>query len=515
MSFLDDETFEASQSSTAGRVWSPLQESIYSHTREKQDNLIINGVAGCGKTTTIIAAMEFAQGSSLFLAFNRDIATTIRGRLVAGEARTFNSLGDMLWKTFTSAKLEARKTSLWLDKAFGAEHPLVKEFGYQIQRLAGLAKNNGFGIKGTEFADLGAWGQQGFEDLIDAYQLDIPPEMSQNVAEMALKVFELSRCDTTCFDFDDQLYGPVYFGWRFPKFDNVFIDETQDLTEIQHLMIEALRAHGARIIAVGDRRQAIYGFRGALTDSMDRLKSRFGMIELPLSITYRCPQSVVKQAQRLCPEILARDGAPLGIVRGKDYRIAAPQGDPPVSLDVTEADPKLFPSDHMVICRNNAPLFRAILRHIRARSPCQVKTSFLDNFVAFVRKFRCRQTSKLLEKLDTWYEKETESAKSKGQRGRLAGIQDRYETIKLLCSLYQTVEEVISLVKELGEGSHGPVFSTIHRAKGLEALKIYILRPDLIPAFYAQGEEQLKQEDNLLYVAITRSASELTYGAIG
>ena len=42
----------------------------------------------------------------------------------------------------------------------------------------------------------------------------------------------------------------------------MFVDEYQDVDEQQYLMLRQLAAPGARICAIGDPDQAIYGFRG-------------------------------------------------------------------------------------------------------------------------------------------------------------------------------------------------------------------------------------------------------------
>ena len=62
------------------------------------------------------------------------------------------------------------------------------------------------------------------------------------------------------------------------------------------------------------------------------------------------------------------------------------------------------------------------------------------------------------------------------------------------------------------EGRTGPIFSTIHKAKGLEADHVYFLRPDLVPAWWIKEPAALQQEYNLRYVAITRAKQSLTYG---
>jgi hypothetical protein len=50
---------------------------------------------------------------------------------------------------------------------------------------------------------------------------------------------------------------------------------------------------------------------------------------------------------------------------------------------------------------------------------------------------------------------------------------------------------------------------TIHKAKGLEAERVFLIRPDLLPHRYAQRDWQREQEENLLYVALTRAKDKL------
>jgi superfamily I DNA/RNA helicase len=141
-----------------------------------------------------------------------------------------------------------------------------------------------------------------------------------------------------------------------------------------------------------------------------------------------------------------------------------------------------------------------------------VLSNFLEGFQGFIRSFRCSETIKLMAKLDKWYEREREAAETRGLFAKAAGLEDKYETAKLLCEQYVTTDEVLRVVKALGEGTTGPTFSTIHKAKGLEHDHVYLLRPDLLPAFFARTPEQVQQEDNLAYVAITRAKETFGYG---
>ena len=486
MSSILDQLSDDSQASPRAteKSWSPFQLSIFDAIKERE-NLLIQAVAGSGKTTTIIEGLKWAQGTSLFMAFNKSIALDIASRAPRGEVKTLNALGhSIVMANRPEAKLNARKT-MDLLKGIMEDSPEFKEYGYTLSRVIGLAKNCALGIsKPPETQD--------FIDLIDAYGFDIPFDRLSDFAIICREGFERSRLDEKTFDFDDQLWLPVFHLWMFPQYDNVFIDEAQDLSPIQHLMLQQLRE--SRIVAVGDRHQAIYGFRGASHDSMDLLKQMFKMQELPLSICYRCAQVIVTAAQEFCPTIQWREGAPKGEIL--DYDVNPTQW-----------------AQHMVLCRNNAPLFAEILRCVRRREPCQVKSNFLDSFQSFIRGFKATHTSDLRAKLDRWFEREREACLAKGKTGKLRGLYDKYETVKLLADEFTLVSDMVNMVKSLGESTRGPIFATIHKAKGLEHPSVYLLRPDLLGGFGDLTPEQKQQEDNLHYVAITRAQERLGYGA--
>lgn len=486
---LDDSPMEP-QAVKPPKVWSEFQAAVFDAVQVPDQNILIQAVAGSGKTTTIIEAADRAPGSSAFVAFNKAIAEDIRSKVASHvEVKTFNALGHRLMLDNRGGTLDFKKSNKIISGIMGDSQD-HKDHGYSLARVIGLAKNCAFGIQDEPSV-------QTFVDLIEAYNFEIPFDKLEGFGFICREAFEQSRLDTKTFDFDDQLWVPIREGWQFPQYDNLFPDEAQDLNPIQHLMLERIAAEGCRLVAVGDRHQAIYGFRGASHDSMDHLQRKFEMLELPLSISYRCAQSVVLAAQEFCPTIQWREGAPEGDVSW---------------ADIDPQRPVLW-NKYMVVCRTNAPLFKEILSCVRERVPCQVLSNFLESFQGFIRGFKSRYTSDLIAKLDRWFEREREAARKAGKRGKMAAIYDKYDTVKLLASEYSQVEDMIQLVKRLGESRSGPIFATIHKAKGLEAEHIYILRPDLLGGFGEMSKEQLVQEDNLHYVAITRAQETLTYGA--
>lgn len=484
MDLLNQVIDEPSTPVPDARKWSDHQVAVFDRVKDP-GNILIQAVAGSGKTTTIIKAIDHAPGSSIFLAFNKSIAEEIKAKQPGGEVKTLNALGHgLVRQNAPHMELNTKKNQDIVAGLLGPED--LKDYGYTVQRLIGLAKNCALGLSREPHV-------QDFEDLIDGYQFDVPTHKLDHISEVGLRAFRQSIAHADFFDFDDQLYLPLRWEWKYPHYSNAFVDECQDLSPIQHLMLNQLAVEGARITAVGDRHQAIYGFRGAMTDSMDALKGRFSMHELPLSTTYRCDRDIVEEAQIYCPHIMPREGA------GKGEVIYADQ------------DPNLF-RNALVVCRNNAPLFRAILRHVRAKEPCRVLSNFMDSLQSFIRSFKAKNTSQLQDKLDVWFEREKEAAEKKGFKGKIAGLEDKYQTVSLFCAEYESIEEILMMIKRLAYGVTGPTFATIHKAKGLEHENVHIIRPDLMPAKYAQSPEAKQQEANMTYVAVTRAKHKLTYG---
>src|SRR6185437_14145499 len=90
------------------------------------------------------------------------------------------------------------------------------------------------------------------------------------------------------------------------RWTDVFVDEYQDVDEQQYLMLRQLAAPGARICAIGDPDQAIYGFRGGDVGYFLRFTEDFGAPApggeagtVRLSRSYRSAPAIVRAAMQL------------------------------------------------------------------------------------------------------------------------------------------------------------------------------------------------------------------------
>ncbi|WP_436326434.1 ATP-dependent helicase [Brevibacterium sp. FAM 27836] len=97
----------------------------------------------------------------------------------------------------------------------------------------------------------------------------------------------------------------------------VLLDEFQDTSVAQLTLLRDL-FHSTAVTAVGDPRQAIYGWRGASADNMIRFSSDFHNVEsLTLSTSWRNDRTILQVANRIAdgltdssePPLSARDGA--------------------------------------------------------------------------------------------------------------------------------------------------------------------------------------------------------------
>jgi len=474
--------------------WSPMQNAIFTEVETNETNISVEAVAGSGKTTTILECMRrLPRGSEvLFLAFNKAIVTTLASKIpLSTDAKTMNGLGHgLMMRKLKSQGLSVKLNSyrLWdLGRTILSEEQW-EEYGSSFARLVSLGRASAYGIINSGDA-------QDFSSLLSDYDLEIPWEHEMIACRQASVALRKLTDIKEEFDFDDQLYMPIFWDSTFPMYDCVFVDEAQDLSTIQHMMLERLASEGARIIAVGDSRQAIYGFRGADGKSMSNLADKFEMHLLPLSISYRCPKAVVAEAQQIVYQIKAHEDSKEGSVEYLDE----------------QPEPKDFPATSMVLCRTNGPIFTLALEFLQEKVPCRVMSSFGKDLVKFVKTFKVKTAQELQEALREWKEVEVAKAEERKWFGKANMIKDKYDALIPFCEIFDLRVQVVAALQQLLTCNAGPTLSTIHKAKGLEADTVYILRPDLLPAPFARTASAIEQEMNLKYVAITRSMDNLKF----
>lgn len=238
----------------------------------------------------------------------------------------------------------------------------------------------------------------------------------------------------------------------------------------------------------------IYSFMGSNLDSLQAIKNSPNTVTLPLSMTYRCAESIVDEACKVFHGgIVAAPGAPKGLV-GNGTIYEAREGD-------------------FILCRNNAPLVDAFISLIRNGKKCSIiGKEFGDQLVS------------LIDSVDDIFDLEKilldleEKLSKKGLKNptKTEAYDKVNEKVNVLLSLYEyfgSLDKVRSVIYDIfvENASRGIILSTIHKSKGLEADRVFFLEPGLIPSKYAVTELAVYAEKCLKFVGITRARKELIY----
>jgi len=462
------------------------QKEIFNGIENTENHVFINAGAGTGKTTTIVESSgKLPLGTkAAFLAFNKSIADELATKLPEGvDAKTFHAFG---FAAIRAAGIKTKVNNYKLNNII--KDLLGADFYYvPLKKLVSLVK--GSLIEGTDIKSINI--------LIDDYNINFNSEREELIAIQSIPaILTMCKTQTHIIDFDDMIWMPLVNDYPFPKYDVLFVDEAQDFNESQREMISKC-VNGGRCIIVGDKNQAIYGFRGADSNSISLFKERLmkgdrEISEFPLSISWRCPKSVVKEANRYVAEFTAPDFA-------KEGNVIVNAGFNPQRND-------------MVLCRYNAPLVGAFYDLIsQGKSAYILGRDMTKGLITAVQKVSKNNNMGTDEFWDLFMQDFTynhQRLMNDNKKNQALALEDKRECISIFVSKATTVGGIIEEIKRVFDGNDkGEIMlSTVHKAKGLEADNVYILATERMP--HPLGGQE---ENNIAYVAITRAKNNLFY----
>lgn len=480
---------------------SSFQKAIFDFIKNESTSGIINAVAGAGKTTTIVNAVKLIPSDKrvLMLAFNKSIAEELaeRVKLSNVDCKTLHSVGFAAYRNY------ARNVTVDSSKTVNVILSFVKHYEIDPEKIPGfsslgkilsLGKNTGIGIITPN--DVESW-----VNLIDNHSV-FQDQEDVNVVNLSKALIEMlnysNKFMAKTIDFDDMIYLPLFYKCSFPKYDVVFVDEAQDVSETNRIMLKSLIKPGGRLIAVGDPHQAIYGFRGADADSMSKIQSEFSCKELPLSVSYRCSKAVVEDARKNVSHILPSDTASEGSVsRLSEYQ----------NSDFNKSD--------AIVCRNIAPLVKMAFSLISNGVPANVLgRDIAVGLVSMIKNLgKFSDYASFEEKLNNWKDKSI--AKLKDKEDAIAAVNDKAECLRIFadnCDILNTKNLIANVEKFFGDTTKNCItLCTVHKSKGLEWDRVFILDEDRFFPKWAKLAWMKKQENNLVYVAKTRAKKDLVY----
>ena len=484
-------------------------------------NLAINAVAGSGKTHTLVILNRGLIDSGvepediLNLSFAKRDAITFQRRMPQGtNNKTAHALGLAAWsKAREGSRPQVTPLKSWkiADKL---KLKVNKDFP-DFTRLLALLKAtavvpatipyNFNPIARTLTSDLVA-------AIINANSLDTGDRAIERISDIMFDALTLSielamgkgpqdlGGNSPYIDFDDMIYMPVIFGGIFPEYNYVICDEIQDFSPLQRELVTCISTESTRIVGVGDPHQAIYGFRGASAAGFDDFIQRFECKTYPLSVSFRSDQLIIRTAQGLVPHIQARPEAELG----------------DVNLHYGEWGANHIKTGDAILCRNNKPLVSIFYSLISQGVPAKILGTDIGKvLISRVKKFpKGLSLAKFILHCDAWGQDQYNKAMKAGYENKAATVLDQAHIFHIIATNLegdQAIQErVIAQLTSMFSDDIAPVtLSSIHKAKGNEWDRVWLLDPHLIPSKYAIKSGNTEQEYNLLYVAYTRAKHEL------
>jgi DNA-binding transcriptional ArsR family regulator len=191
---------------------------------------------------------------------------------------------------------------------------------------------------------------------------------------------------------------------------------------------------------------------------------------------------------------------------------------------ITEADlwsdkPCRLATGDMVICRKTAPLVSLCIKLISKGIAATVKGREIGELI----KGDLKEIAKM-PGFRYFNFNDAVSAYRTAKQERYEGLENEEQLCEALKDKLEALTEIYksqpqatciahleNYIDSLFSDDNSPItLSTCHRAKGLEGERIFIIKPNDLPMVWRDQQDwQLEQEHNLLYVALTRSKSEL------
>ncbi len=531
----------------------PLRDRL---PQAEKKGLLIEALAGTGKSTMLAEIAKFLKDEKLsplecrFVVFGRknkqDLAEKLSEIKWEKSVQTLNSLGyEMLRYALGKSHKQFRLNNgkyekLAQDKGYIDRY---NKWGEKIPGQLQIENHNGeLAIKSkADFVDLldkirlhcyfvDEISKDNVWEITGKYGLEIFKSRLGEITEAVCDVLEAGLDDginKLNIDFLDQtwllwhdqnVYKNVFNKWS-NKLKVISIDECQDTDLLQIEFIKLLhKSSNNFIIACGDKNQAIYSFRGCLTDGIDVIAKKFNCDKMPLTTNWRCGKKHLELVRDIYPHI---DIKPSPTAPDGEIRIIKENH----FLDIfDESDRSL---SFFGICRKNAPLLIFAIRLLTAGYAARIKDRNLGAKLLNKVKEVVRgnyDVNTFLNQVDNWFEFQANSINKlpeKVQEQKLTELKDYRDCLVALFAKFQPKSlndwktEIDKIFDESTTTKKIIDLYTIHSGKGGEGHYTFILYPENMPIeFEKQSREERQQEQHMIYVALTRCLARAKGGIL-
>lgn len=522
-----------------------------------QSNMLVNALAGSGKSTTACMLSEHSKTSDLYIAFNASVVEEFKKKIKNPKTKvmTMHSLAYsiMLYNVEQESKDSGEKP-----KGFGSQRSkrtvsldnfkphkildeeITKRYGRYIEfaKRVFLKDNyvNLYNLCRLTLTDMSS--NKDVSRLIDDHVLFLyygdegysAPDISEITS--TLKILDTKsrqQFETQgVIDFTDMLWITFnklkYDNWEVPYwalYTNIYCDEVQDFSNIQLNFLKFIKRTKGRYVFIGDFHQAIYNFAGANAQAFNQIPKMFAPVEtFDLPICYRCAKSHLSRVNREYGiPILPCDDAPLGFVKTIDKnKISeyAKAGDMVISRKN-----KWIAEVVLDLARNGTPIFIEDKEMVGAikRQILSSKCTSVGTFEKFLQKVISNYNKKLFEIVS---KNVREGGHEEEHLEAVAETNSKIDNTSFLLEILEgylenhassdSVSKFSNFIDKLLNTTPSPNcvrLCSIHKAKGLEATNVFVLNEAKINYDFRNSKEQNIQEKNLSYIATTRAKEGL------
>jgi superfamily I DNA/RNA helicase len=302
-----------------------LEPAAWAALREECSTAVAAG-PGSGKTEFLAQRASYLLETGLCppprrilaITFKRDAATNIRRRVAERTPEHATRLAAMTFDAFTKSIVDRFHTLLpeyWkLPGPYTIGYASTRDVGLFLDEAARNAPDN-------LAADVRAIPQNDFMTAtIGRWPLPVSPGQPTNATAYAIQQWwqrsYLSR-DEPVVDFVmlNRLAELIIrcsspLGRALDEtYPFVFVDEFQDTTYAQYTFLRAVFGHRTIVTAVGDRKQRIMGWAGALNDAFAEFEADFGAQPYELTWNFRSTEALVS-LQHYFARLLDADAEP-------------------------------------------------------------------------------------------------------------------------------------------------------------------------------------------------------------
>ena len=522
-----------------------------------QSNMLVNALAGSGKSTTACMLSEHSKTSDLYIAFNASVVEEFKKKIKNPKTKvmTMHSLAYsiMLYNVEQESKDSGEKP-----KGFGSQRSkrtvsldnfkphkildeeITKRYGKYIEfaKRVFLKDNyvNLYNLCRLTLTDMSS--NKDVSRLIDDHVLFLyygdegysAPDISEITS--TLKILDTKsrqQFETQgVIDFTDMLWITFnklkYDNWEVPYwalYTNIYCDEVQDFSNIQLNFLKFIKRTKGRYVFIGDFHQAIYNFAGANAQAFNQIPKMFAPVEtFDLPICYRCAKSHLSRVNREYGiPILPCDDAPMGFVKTIDKnKISeyAKAGDMVISRKN-----KWIAEVVLDLARNGTPIFIEDKEMVEAikRQILSSKCTSVGTLEKFLQKVISNYNKKLFEIVS---KNAREGGHEEEHLEAVAEANSKIDNTSFLLEILEgylenhassdSVSKFSNFIDKLLNTTPSPNcvrLCSIHKAKGLEATNVFVLNEAKINYDFRNSKEQNIQEKNLSYIATTRAKEGL------